>query len=98
MIKKQFSRPTIGILAGWQVYEGNMLDPFLAPVIRGICMAASQHSANLLLSCGVGREVEPVRPAWPIYTADSEFVPIGPWNTNGLLVITPLISKARSSY
>ncbi len=30
--------------------------------------------------------------------ADSDFVPVGRWNTDGLIVINPLLSQARSKY
>lgn len=38
------------------------------------------------------------RPAWPSASADSDFVPVGPWNTDGLIVINPLLSQTRSDY
>ncbi len=39
-----------------------------------------------------------LRPAWPTVSAESDFVPIGPWNTDGLIVVNPLRSEARSRY
>jgi signal transduction histidine kinase/AraC-like DNA-binding protein/ABC-type sugar transport system substrate-binding protein len=41
---------------------------------------------------------ESLRPAWPLVSAESDFVPIGPWNTTGLIVVNPLHSEARSRY
>ena len=30
--------------------------------------------------------------------AEVDFVPVGPWNTDGLIVVTPLLSEARAAY
>lgn len=94
-------QPTIGVLAGWQAYEGT-LNSFINPLINGVQVAARQRNCNLLLSCGVGHRgdyrPDDVHPAWPILMRDTDFVPVGPWNTDGLIVIPPLRSKARSDY
>jgi diguanylate cyclase (GGDEF)-like protein len=37
-------------------------------------------------------------PAWPQVAPDSDFVPVGPWNTDGLIVFAPLRHEARSRY
>src|SRR5690606_30393529 len=50
---------------------------------------------------GVGVGVEPTdsnHPAWPTNSAEGDFVPIGPWNTDGLIIFTPLHSLERSAY
>jgi signal transduction histidine kinase/AraC-like DNA-binding protein len=39
-----------------------------------------------------------LRPAWPVPSSESDFVPVGPWNTDGLIAINPLHSEARSRY
>ena len=43
---------------------------------------------------------EPSRifPAWPVASEDADFVPVGPWNTDGLIVFAPLRSESRSLY
>ncbi len=102
LVKKyKRQRPTIGVLFGWQAYEGT-LNSFLAPLIHGIQAAARQHDCNLLLACGVGHrgdyQPDDVHPAWPVLMPDTDFVPVGPWNTDGLIVICPLRSVARSKY
>jgi diguanylate cyclase (GGDEF)-like protein len=53
-----------------------------------------------MLAWGVGRisESSEVHPAWPQVAPDTNFVPIGPWNTDGLIVFAPLFSKIRSRY
>jgi len=41
---------------------------------------------------------DPYRPVWPFLSPEQEFVPIGPWNTDGLIIAVPLHSQARSEY
>ena len=94
-------RPTIGTLAGWQYYWTATSLSYLNPIYRGICLAAHDLGCNLLLGCGVGPSAsssDPLRPVWPVPSSDSDFVPIGPWNADGLIVFNPLHSHARSSY
>jgi len=92
-------RPTIGVLAGWQFYEGNV-NGFLDLVLRGVHLAAREQNCNLLFACGVGHAIGPVRlcPAWPEVSSETDFVPVGPWNTDGLIVINPLLSNNRVRY
>lgn len=94
-------RPTIGVLAGWQLYRTATTFSYLNPVFSGINRAALEMGCNLLLGCGMGTSasaVDPIRPAWPVPAADVDFVPIGPFNTDGLIVFCPLHSAARSKY
>ena len=39
-----------------------------------------------------------MRPAWPVVSDDADFVPVGPWNTDGLLFISPLRVEQRRAY
>ena len=94
-------RPTIGVLAGWQFYRTATNLSYLAPVFRGISRAAQDLGCNLMLGCGIGPSAsptDPLRPAWPVPLPEADFVPIGPWNTDGILVANPLHSPVRSSY
>ena len=96
---KHHRRPTIGVLAGWQIYWTARPLSYLSPIFRGIRMAAADLGCNLLLGCGLGPTAassDPLRPAWPFPSPDADFVPIGPWNTDGLIAINPLYSEARS--
>src|SRR5215216_6925807 len=85
--------PTIGVLAGWQVYEG-YVHGFLDLVLRGIHAEAQDQGCNLLLACGLGHASVRVRlqPAWPEISPENDFVPVGPWNTDGLIAINPLLT------
>jgi signal transduction histidine kinase/DNA-binding LacI/PurR family transcriptional regulator/AraC-like DNA-binding protein len=92
-------RPTIGVLAGWQYYWTPTPHSYLNPIYRGIRLAAQERGCNLLLGCGLGSSAassDPMRPAWPILSPDSDFAPIGPWNTTGLIVVCPLQATTRS--
>lgn len=94
-------RPTLGVLAGWQFYRTATNLSYLAPVYRGISKAARDLGCNLLLGCGMGPSAsptDPFRPAWSVISPEQDFVPIGPWNTDGLIIAAPLHSQARSEY
>jgi len=92
-------RLTIGVVAGWQVYSGT-LDSFLGHAFRGIRAAARDRGCNLLLACGVGppRDFSQQRPAWPFFSAQADFVPVGPWNTDGLIFMSPPAFEAGERY
>jgi diguanylate cyclase (GGDEF)-like protein len=94
------NRPTIGVLAGWQLYEGIIPHTYLLSVLNGIRSAALEHECHLYLACGIGQVIGPggMHPAWPITSPDTDFVPVGPWNTDGLIVVTPFLSEARKLY
>ncbi len=94
-------RPTIGVLAGWQYYWTATPLSYLEPIFSGICLAAHDLGCNVLLGCGMGASAtlsDPPHPAWPVVSTEADFVPIGPWNTDGLIVVNPLHSASRSRY
>lgn len=93
-------RPTIGVLAGWSTIEGSTPDHYRLSIIQGIQYAARSRNCHLLLSWGIRRvtDVSQIFPAWPVVSPESDFVPVGPWNTDGLIVFTPLASDIRSLY
>ncbi len=85
-------RPTIGVLAGWQIYRGR-IHSFLDHVFRGVRSAALDYDCNLLIGCGY---VSPTYPdssqaALPFLLPNTEFIPVGPWNTDGLVAIGPFL-------
>src|SRR5713226_5013227 len=93
-------RPTVGILLGSSILAGKLPDRYLASVLRSIQSAARLKACHLLLACGLGRVMDPdgIHPAWPTASPDSDFVPVGPWNADGLIVFAPLRHEARSLY
>jgi diguanylate cyclase (GGDEF)-like protein len=101
-VKMEFKRdrPTIGILPGWSGLAGIIPDRYLASVLAGIQSAASIKKCHLLLAWGLGRvsDASGTFPAWPVISSDSDFVPVGPWNTDGLIVFAPLRHQERSYY
>ena len=94
-------QPTIGVLAGWQFAWTATPLSYLDPIYRGACSAAHDLGCNLLLGCGMGSWTDrrdSLRPAWPLTSSECDFVPIGPWNTDGLIAVNPLHSQGRSRY
>lgn len=92
-------RPTVGVIAGWQFYGTALTLSYLSPIYHGMRHAAHELGCNLLLACGMGASGQindPPRPAWPAVADDADFVPVGPWNTHGLIVINPLQRPERS--
>ncbi len=91
---------TIGMLPGWPVYGSIFLDRFLQYVIGGVRAAARDHNCNLMVACGVSRTpgMRSLHTAWPVLSPDCDYVPLGHWNTDGLIVAAPLRSEERSQY
>ncbi len=89
--------PTVGVLAAWHVYEGATIDDYLHVLLEGVSAAAHNHECNLLLACGVAPPPPPrlMTPAWFKLMPDAQFVPVGPWNTDGLIVVPDTLSAER---
>jgi hypothetical protein len=85
------TRPTIGVLCGWQV-GGGRLDTYLETVLTGLVAAGEALDCNVLVATGVARENTLSATAWPSYREHQRFTPVGPWNTDGIVVINPLWS------
>jgi diguanylate cyclase (GGDEF)-like protein len=95
------ARLTIGVVSGWQVYERTTPNWFLEAVLRGVSDAGAAFGCDVLLSCGIHDPIEdPVRvmPGWPAPGDGVHFVPVGPWNTDGLVFISPLRTAERREY
>jgi diguanylate cyclase (GGDEF)-like protein len=92
-------RPTIGILVGWSPYEGGIPHRYISSVFQGMQSAARIRQCHLLMGWGVGRVIDTAMyPAWPELSPEVDFVPVGPWNTDGLIVFAPLRNQDRSRY
>jgi signal transduction histidine kinase/DNA-binding LacI/PurR family transcriptional regulator/DNA-binding response OmpR family regulator len=101
MRKQKHGRPTIGVLAGWHMYrETGALDTFLGPVYRGVRSAAQERGCNLLLagSLDSGLEQKSSRLLWSLPLSDTDFVPVGPWNVDGLIAVGQSVPEAQSGY
>lgn len=94
------SRPTIGVLATLPVYYGTDILRYLHEVLQGIRAAAVARDCNLLIACGVDEMPLPRadKPAWPVPAPDTTFVPVGPWNTDGLIVLGIHLKPEQECY
>jgi diguanylate cyclase (GGDEF)-like protein len=97
---REAKRSTVGVLLDSNLYSGMYPSMFATSVIRGIQAAARDQRMNLLIACGMGQAAgsSRYRPAWPEPVEGVDFVPVGPWNTNGLLIFSPLRSEPRIQY
>lgn len=92
------NRPTIGVLAGWQTYTGT-IHSFLYHVYRGILAAVRTLECNVLIGCGVGSSYRGTSyTALPVPLPDVDFVPVGPWNTDGLIICAPIFFDEGMAY
>jgi diguanylate cyclase (GGDEF)-like protein len=69
--------------------------------MRGAAEAGATLGCDVLLSCGVEALIDDpaeVRPGWPVLGDPGDFVPVGPWNTDGLVFVSPLRTAARRGY
>src|SRR5688500_15850562 len=78
---------TIGVIPGYQLFEGNTISDYLQSVLNGIIAASHDKNCDLLMACGIDTPTTRGRytPAWPILSPDTTFVPVGPSNTDGLI-------------
>ncbi len=97
---KNTRRHTVGILLDSHIYTGMNPSWFYSPIIRGAQTAARENGVNLLVACGILHEssANRYRLAWPTIEDNVDFVPVGPWNTDGLLVFSPLRTEERIQY
>ncbi len=93
-------RPTIGFLSTWSVYEGTTIDSYTNTLLQGISAAASEQHANLLIGCGISLPGSPrgSRTAWPVSGEWADFVPVGPWNCDGLIIIPDDLTTEQLDY
>lgn len=97
--QKTNKRLTVGVLPGWQTYTGTF-DSYLSQVFRGIQTAAAEFGANVLFGCSVGDIYINTlgRTAWPLESPNNDYLPIGPWNCDGLIVVPPFANREGKSY
>jgi hypothetical protein len=97
---KARARPTIGFLSTWSVYEGTTIDNYTHALLRGVCVAARESDCNLLIGCGISLPGSPLasRTAWFVPGTGMDFVPVGPWNADGLIIIPDDLSDSQFQY
>jgi signal transduction histidine kinase/CheY-like chemotaxis protein len=95
------SRPsTIGFISTWPVYQGTTIDRYAYSLIQGISAAAHGLECNLLLGCGfsVTGKSPQQRSFWPVPGPGMDFVPVGPWNTDGLIIVPDELTDSQLQY
>ena len=100
MYAKSHFRPTIGFLSTWSIYEGTTIDNYTHALLQGVIAAARERDCNLLVGCGISLPGSPraSRTAWAVPGVDMDFVPVGPWNTDGLIIIPDDFSDSQFDY
>ena len=100
MSHKVRTRPTIGFMSTWSVYEGTTIDSYTHTLLQGVCHAAREQGCNLLIGCGISLPGSPraSRTAWAVPGEHVDFVPVGPWNVDGLIIIPDDLSDAQFEY
>ncbi|HVM72305.1 MAG TPA: substrate-binding domain-containing protein [Anaerolineales bacterium] len=93
-------RPTIGFLSTWSIYEGTTIDNYTHALLQGVCAAARERDCDLLMGCGISLPGSPLasRTAWAVPGADMDFIPVGPWNTDGLIIIPDDFTNPQFEY
>lgn len=94
------ARPTIGFLSTWSVYQGATIDGYTYTLLQGISAAAREHGCNLLLGCGISlpASTRASRTAWSVSGDNADFIPVGPWNTHGLIITPDDLSNQQFAY
>jgi signal transduction histidine kinase/DNA-binding LacI/PurR family transcriptional regulator/DNA-binding response OmpR family regulator len=92
--------PTIGLISTWPIYQGTTMDRHAQSLVEGICAAAADHHCRLLIGAGVSAMTDRGgwRTAWPAASTGADFVAVGPWNTDGLIVVSDDLSDAQALY
>ena len=76
------------------------MDRYANSLIQGISAAAKGLGCNLLLGCGfsVTGNSPQRRSFWPVAGPGVDFVPVGPWNTNGLIIVPDELTDEQLQY
>ncbi len=76
------------------------IDRYAHTLIQGLGAAAQQRGCDLLLGCGFSVSGKsPEQPSfWPVPGPAVDFVPVGPWNTDGLIIIPDDLSPEQTQY
>ena len=91
---------TVGFISAWPIYQGTTIDRYAHSLIHGISAAAHAAGCHLLLGCGfsVTGNSPQRRSFWPVPGPEVEFLPVGPWNTDGLIIVPDELTEAQQRY
>ncbi|MEW6401943.1 MAG: substrate-binding domain-containing protein [Chloroflexota bacterium] len=100
MRAQQNHQPVIGFISTWPVYQGTTIDRYAHSLIQGISAAANEYGCKLLLGCGfsITGNSPQNRSFWPVPGPNINFVPVGPWNTDGLIIVPDELTTEQSQY
>jgi len=92
--------PTLGFISAWPIYQGTTIDRYAHSLIQGISAAAREAECSLLLGCGfsVTGNSPQRRSFWPVSGPGVDFVPVGPWNTDGLIIVPDELTENQLQY
>lgn len=93
-------RPTIGFISTWPIYQGTTIDRYAHSLMQGISAAAAEQGCHLIMGCGFSSTGNHPhnRRFWPVPGPEVDFVPVGPWNTEGLIIVPDELTKEQSQY
>lgn len=76
------------------------MDRYAHSLIQGISAAAHDLQCSLLLGCGfsVTGKSRQRSSSWPVPGPGVDFVPVGPWNTDGLIIVPDELTAEQTSY
>lgn len=91
---------TIGFISTWPVYQGGTIDRYAHSLIQGISVASHKNECSLLMGCGFSAtdDTSHNKPFWPVPSQYVNFVPVGPWNTDGLIIVPDELTNEQSQY
>ena len=92
------ARPVVGFISTWPVYQGTTIDRHAHALMQGIRAAARDHDCDLLLGAGVSAGSTPQSMAHRVAGARAGHGPgaLGPWNTDGLIVVPDDLSDCAA--
>ena len=99
MYAKGHLRPTIGFLSTWSIYEGTTIDDYTHALLQGVIAAARAtglQPADRLWDIAA-RQSACQPDGLGVPGADMDFIPVGPWNTDGLIIIPDDFSIPNSN-
>jgi signal transduction histidine kinase/DNA-binding LacI/PurR family transcriptional regulator/AraC-like DNA-binding protein len=91
-------RLTIGILSGFQTYFDD-LHHYFEILLKGIHTRAEALDCNLLFGCAIGHLADhDPHIMWYEPSDDHDFVPVGPYNCDGLILAGPIFYPTLQAY